>query len=108
MSSIRFAVHSALTAMGTIAGSWINGEHIQVCLPDNRLLGDALIASLQISLALVVESQLASTPLYAHRSGGAGQPVHWHCRAQRDPRSAGGSLNDCWGRYCSATRYANA
>ncbi|MEE4074856.1 multidrug effflux MFS transporter [Pseudomonas viridiflava] len=64
MTSAGFAALFALTAMGTIAGSWVNGKLIHAGVAEHRVLGGALLASLLISLGLVVESQLAIYPLY--------------------------------------------
>jgi len=64
MTSAGFAVLFALTAMGTFAGSWINGKLIHAGFAEHRVLGCALLASLLISLGLVIESQLAVYPLY--------------------------------------------
>lgn len=65
MSSKGFAILFAVTALGTLAGSWLNGLLIHRGWTEARIIGASLLASLGCSLGLMLVATFASAPLLA-------------------------------------------
>ena len=63
LSSQGFAVLFAVTALGTLGGSWLNGRLIRSGWGEARIIGLSLLASLGCSLGLVLCSAFASAPM---------------------------------------------
>ncbi|WP_277964142.1 multidrug effflux MFS transporter [Pseudomonas sp. RIT-To-2] len=63
MSSQGFAVLFAVTALGTLGGSWLNNRLVHAGWSETRLIGISLLASLGSSLGLVLLATFGTAPL---------------------------------------------
>ena len=63
MSSKAFAVLFALTALGTLGGSWLNSRLIAAGWSEVRIIGSSLVVSLLCSAGLAVLAAVATAPL---------------------------------------------
>lgn len=63
MNSQGFAVLFAVTAMGTLVGSWLNGRLITAGWGEARIIGLSLVVSLGCSAALVLCSEFVAAPM---------------------------------------------
>ncbi|WP_277962695.1 multidrug effflux MFS transporter [Pseudomonas sp. RIT-To-2] len=63
MSSKGFAVLFAVTALGTLLGSWLNNRLVHAGWSEVRVIGLSLLVSLGCSVGLVLFSSLVQAPL---------------------------------------------